>query len=128
MIRDYRTDLLAFMKNVNMDNQLLSLIRYEDIRNNLSWKTRYFNDLEYSSKLNALMACVSESEGLYEAAGRAAFLTTLREQDPRLQQLFEPLLFAIPYPLLETYAREQSLNYGEFYCQFMKNIYTPERR
>lgn len=127
MIRDYRTDLLAFMKNVNMDNQLLSLIRYEDIRNNLSWKTRYFNDLEYSSKLNALMACVSESEGLYEAAGRAAFLTTLREQDPRLQQLFEPLLFAIPYPLLETYAREQSLNYGEFYCQFMKNIYTPRK-
>ncbi len=127
MIRDYRTDLLAFMKNVNMDNQLLSLIRYEDIQNNLSWKTRYFNDLEYSSKLNALMACVSESEGLYEAAGRAAFLTTLREQDPRLQQLFEPLLFAIPYPLLETYAREQSLNYGEFYCQFMKNIYTPRK-
>ncbi|HAT3652185.1 TPA: hypothetical protein I8564_004960 [Raoultella ornithinolytica] len=127
MIRDYRTDLLAFMKNVNMDNQLLSLIRYEDIQNNLSWKTRYFNDLEYSSKLNALMACVSESEGLYEAAGRAAFLTTLREQDPRLQQLFEPLLFAIPYPLLETYAREQSLDYGEFYCQFMKNIYTPRK-
>lgn len=127
MIRDYRTDLLAFMKNVNMDNQLLSLIRYEDIQNNLSWKTRYFNDLEYSSKLNALMACVSESEGLYEAAGRAAFLTTLREQDPRLQQRFEPLLFAIPYPLLETYAREQSLNYGEFYCQFMKNIYTPRK-
>lgn len=127
MIRDYRTDLLAFMKNVNMDNQLLSLIRYEDIQNNLSWKTRYFNDLEYSSKLNAFMACVSESEGLYEAAGRAAFLTTLREQDPRLQQLFEPLLFAIPYPLLETYAREQSLNYGEFYCQFMKNIYTPRK-
>ncbi|EMJ7595626.1 TPA: hypothetical protein MJD92_23750 [Klebsiella pneumoniae] len=127
MIRDYRTDLLAFMKTVNMDNQLLSLIRYEDIQNNLSWKTRYFNDLEYSSKLNALMACVSESEGLYEAAGRAAFLTTLREQDPRLQQLFEPLLFAIPYPLLETYAREQSLNYGEFYCQFMKNIYTPRK-
>ena len=127
MIRDYRTDLLAFMKNVNMDNQLLSLIRYEDIQNNLSWKTRYFNDLEYSSKLNALMACVSESEGLYEAAGRAAFLTTLREQDPRLQKLFEPLLFAIPYPLLETYAREQSLNYGEFYCQFMKNIYTPRK-
>ncbi|SXE45513.1 Pyoverdine/dityrosine biosynthesis protein [Klebsiella variicola] len=127
MIRDYRTDLLAFMKNVNMDNQLLSLIRYEDIQNNLSWKTRYFNDLEYSSKLNALMACVSESEGLYEAAGRAAFLTTLREQDPRLQQLFEPLLFAIPYPLLETYAREQSLNYGEFYFQFMKNIYTPRK-
>ncbi|MFK3708602.1 hypothetical protein ACI2JR_27435 [Klebsiella sp. NPDC088457] len=127
MIRDYRTDLLAFMKNVNMDNQLLSLIRYEDIQNNLSWKTRFFNDLEYSSKLNALMACVSESEGLYEAAGRAAFLTTLREQDPRLQQLFEPLLFAIPYPLLETYAREQSLNYGEFYCQFMKNIYTPRK-
>jgi len=127
MIRDYRTDLLAFMKNVNMDNQLLSLIRYEDIQNNLSWKTRYFNDLEYSSKLNALMSCVSESEGLYEAAGRAAFLTTLREQDPRLQQLFEPLLFAIPYPLLETYAREQSLDYGEFYCQFMKNIYTPRK-
>lgn len=127
MIRDYRTDLLAFMKTVNMDNQLLSLIRYEDIQNNLSWKTRYFNDLEYSSKLNALMACVSESEGLYEAAGRAAFLTTLQEQDPRLQQLFEPLLFAIPYPLLETYAREQSLNYGEFYCQFMKNIYTPRK-
>lgn len=127
MIRDYRTDLLAFMKTVNMDNQILSLIRYEDIQNNLSWKTRYFNDLEYSSKLNALMACVSESEGLYEAAGRAAFLTTLREQDPRLQQLFEPLLFAIPYPLLETYAREQSLNYGEFYCQFMKNIYTPRK-
>lgn len=127
MIRDYRTDLLAFMKNVNMDNQLLSLIRYEDIQNNLSWKTRYFNDLEYSSKLNALMSCVRESEGLYEAAGRAAFLTTLREQDPRLQQLFEPLLFAIPYPLLETYAREQSLDYGEFYCQFMKNIYTPRK-
>lgn len=77
MIRDYRTDLLAFMKTVNMDNQLLSLIRYEDIQNNLSWKTRYFNDLEYSSKLNALMACVSETEELYEAAGRAAFLTTL---------------------------------------------------
>lgn len=127
MIRDYRTDLLAFMRTVNMDNQLLSLIRYEDIQNNLSWKTRYFNDLEYSSKLNALMACVSKSEGLYEAAGRAAFLTTLREQDPRLQQLFEPLLFAIPYPLLETYAREQSLDYGEFYCQFMKNIYTPRK-
>ncbi|MFP1729670.1 hypothetical protein ACLEDY_09240 [Lonsdalea quercina] len=125
MIRDYRTDLLAFMNTVNMDNQLLSLIRYEDIQNNLSWKTRYFNDLEYSSKLNALMACVSESEGLYEAAGRAVFLTTLREQDPRLQQLFEPLLFALPYPLLETYAREQSLDYREFYCQFMKNIYTP---
>ncbi|PXL03258.1 hypothetical protein DMS22_21110 [Klebsiella variicola] len=127
MIRDYRTDLLAFMRTVNMDNQLLSLIRYEDIQNNLSWKTRYFNDLEYSSKLNALMACVSKSEGVYEAAGRAAFLTTLREQDPRLQQLFEPLLFAIPYPLLETYAREQSLDYGEFYCQFMKNIYTPRK-
>lgn len=127
MIRDYRTDLLAFMKTVNMDNQLLSLIRYEDIQNNLSWKTRYFNDLEYSSKLNALMACVSETEELYEAAGRAAFLTTLREQDPRLQQLFEPLLFALPYPLLETYAREQSLDYGEFYCQFMKNIYTPRK-
>ncbi|HDZ1694964.1 hypothetical protein [Klebsiella pneumoniae] len=77
MIRDYRTDLLAFMKTVNMDNQLLSLIRYEDIQNDLSWKTRYFNDLEYSSKLNALMACVSETEELYEAAGRAAFLTTL---------------------------------------------------
>ncbi|HDZ1003854.1 TPA: hypothetical protein RRU80_005104 [Klebsiella variicola] len=127
MIRDYRTDLLAFMKTVNMDNQLLSLIRYENIQNNLSWKIRYFNDLEYSSKLNALMACVSETEELYEAAGRAAFLTTLREQDPRLQQLFEPLLFAIPYPLLETYAREQSLDYGEFYCQFMKNIYTPRK-
>lgn len=127
MIRDYRTDLLAFMKTVNMDNQLLSLIRYEDIQNNLSWKTRYFNDLEYSSKLNALMACVSETEELYEAAGRAAFLTMLREQDPRLQQLFEPLLFAIPYPLLETYSREQSLDYGEFYCQFMKNIYTPRK-
>ncbi|HBR1414379.1 TPA: hypothetical protein L9L57_005381 [Klebsiella pneumoniae] len=127
MIRDYRTDLLAFMKTVNMDNQLLSLIRYEDIQNNLSWKTRYFNDLEYSSKLNALMACVSETEELYEAAGRAAFLTTLREQDPRLQQLFEPLLFALPYPLLETYTREQSLDYGDFYCQFMKNIYTPRK-
>lgn len=127
MIRDYRTDLLAFMDTVSMDNQLLSLIRYEDIQNNLSWKTRYFNDLEYSSKLNGLMACVSESEGLYQAEGRAAFLTTLREQDPRLQQLFEPLLFALPYPLLETYARDQSLDYGEFYCQFMNNIYTPQK-
>lgn len=127
MIRDYRDDLLAFMDNVNMDNQLLSLIRYEDIQNNLSWKTRYFNDLEYTTKLNALMACVSDSEGLYQAEGRGAFLTTLREQDPRLQQLFEPLLFALPYPLLETYAREQSLEYGEFYCQFMNNIYTPQK-
>lgn len=127
MIRDYRDDLLAFMDTVNMDNQLLSLIRYEDIQNNLSWKTRYFNDLEYTTKLNALMACVSDSEGLYQAEGRGAFLTTLREQDPRLQQLFEPLLFALPYPLLETYAREQSLEYGEFYCQFMNNIYTPQK-
>lgn len=127
MIRDYRDDLLAFMDTVNMDNQLLSLIRYEDIQNNLSWKTRYFNDLEYTTKLNALMACVSDSEGLYQAEGRAAFLATLREQDPRLQQLFEPLLFALPYPLLETYAREQSLEYGEFYCQFMNNIYTPQK-
>ncbi|WKH03153.1 hypothetical protein [Klebsiella variicola] len=100
MIRDYRTDLLAFMNTVNMDSHLLSLIRYEDIQNNLSWKTRYFNDLEYSAKLSTLMACVSEYEGLYEAEGRAAFLTTLRELDPRLQQLFEPLLFALPYPLL----------------------------
>lgn len=127
MIRDYRTDLLAFMNTVNMDSHLLSLIRYEDIQNNLSWKTRYFNDLEYSAKLSTLMACVSEYEGLYEAEGRAAFLTTLRELDPRLQQLFEPLLFALPYPLLETYAREQSLDYDEFYCQFMKNIYTPRK-
>lgn len=127
MIRDYRDDLLAFMDTVNIDNQLLSLIRYEDIQNNLSWKTRYFNDLEYTTKLNALMACVSDSEGLYQAEGRGAFLTTLREQDPRLQQLFEPLLFALPYPLLETYAREQSLEYGEFYCQFMNNIYTPQK-
>lgn len=127
MIRDYRDDLLAFMDTVNMDNQLLSLIRYEDIQNNLSWKTRYFNDLEYTTKLNALMACVSDSEGLYQAEGRGAFLTTLREQDPRLQQLFEPLLFALPYPLLETYAREQSLEYGEFYCHFMNNIYTPQK-
>ena len=127
MIRDYRDDLLAFMDTVNMDNQLLSLIRYEDIQNNLSWKTRYFNDLEYTTKLNPLMACVSDSEGLYQAEGRGAFLTTLREQDPRLQQLFEPLLFALPYPLLETYAREQSLEYGEFYCQFMNNIYTPQK-
>lgn len=127
MIRDYRDDLLTFMDTVNMDNQLLSLIRYEDIQNNLSWKTRYFNDLEYTTKLNALMACVSDSEGLYQAEGRGAFLTTLREQDPRLQQLFEPLLFALPYPLLETYAREQSLEYGEFYCQFMNNIYTPQK-
>lgn len=127
MIRDYRDDLLAFMDTVNMDNQLLSLIRYEDIQNNLSWKTRYFNDLEYTTKLNALMACVSDSEGLYQAEGRAAFLATLREQDPRLQQLFEPLLFALPYPLLETYAREQSLEYDEFYCQFMNNIYTPQK-
>ncbi|HDX8756501.1 TPA: L-tyrosine/L-tryptophan isonitrile synthase family protein [Klebsiella michiganensis] len=127
MIRDYRTDLLAFMNTVNMDNQLLSLIRYEDIQNNLSRKTRYFNDLEYSNKLNALMACISESEELYRAEGRADFLTTLREQDPRLQQLFEPLLFALPYPLLETYARDQSLEYGEFYCQFMNNIYTPQK-
>lgn len=127
MIRDYRDDLLAFMDTVNMDNQLLSLIRYEDIQNNLSWKTRYFNDLEYTTKLNALMACVSDSEGLYQAKGRGAFLTTLREQDPRLQQLFEPLLFALPYPLLETYAREQSLEYGEFYCHFMNNIYTPQK-
>ena len=60
MIRDYRTDLLAFMNTVNMDSHLLSLIRYEDIQNNLSWKTRYFNDLEYSAKLSTLMACVSE--------------------------------------------------------------------
>lgn len=127
MIRDYRTDLLAFMNTVNMDSHLLSLIRYEDIQNNLSWKTRYFNDLEYSAKLSTLMACISEYEGLYEAEGRAAFLTTLRELDPRLQQLFEPLLFALPYPLLETYAREQSLDYDEFYCQFMKNIYTPRK-
>ncbi|WP_374741429.1 hypothetical protein [Klebsiella variicola] len=127
MIRDYRDDLLAFMDTVNMDNQLLSLIRYEDIQNNLSWKTRYFNDLEYTTKLNALMACVSDFEGLYQAEGRGAFLTTLREQDPRLQQLFEPLLFALPYPLLETYAREQSLEYGEFYCHFMNNIYTPQK-
>lgn len=127
MIRDYRTDLLAFMGTVSMDNQLLSLIRYEDIQNNLSWKTRYFNDLEYTTKLNALMGCVSDSEGLYQAEGRVAFLTTLREQDPRLQQLFEPLLFALPYPLLETYAREQSLEYSEFYCQFMNNIYTPQK-
>lgn len=127
MIRDYRDDLLAFMDTVNMDNQLLSLIRYEDIQNNLSWKTRYFNDLEYTTKLNALMACVSDSEGLYQAEGRGAFLTTLREQDPRLQQLFDPLLFALPYPLLETYAREQSLEYGEFYCHFMNNIYTPQK-
>lgn len=127
MIRDYRDDLLAFMDTVNMDNQLLSLIRYEDIQNNLTWKTRYFNDLEYTTKLNALMACVSDSEGLYQAEGRGAFLTTLREQDPRLQQLFEPLLFALPYPLLETYAREQSLEYGEFYCHFMNNIYTPQK-
>jgi len=73
------------------------------------------------------MACISEYEDLYEAEGRAAFLTTLRELDPRLQQLFEPLLFALPYPLLETYAREQSLDYDEFYCQFMKNIYTPRK-
>lgn len=127
MIRDYRDDLLAFMDTVNMDNHLLSLIRYEDIQNNLSWKTRYFNDLEYTTKLNALMACVSDSEGLYQAEGRGAFLTTLREQDPRLQQLFEPLLFVLPYPLLETYAREQSLEYGEFYCHFMNNIYTPQK-
>lgn len=127
MIRDYRTDLLAFMNTVNMDSHLLSLIRYEDIQNNLSWKTRYFNDLEYSAKLSTLMACISEYEDLYEAEGRAAFLTTLRELDPRLQQLFEPLLFALPYPLLETYAREQSLDYDEFYCQFMKNIYTPRK-
>ncbi|HDX8866001.1 TPA: hypothetical protein RQO19_004666 [Klebsiella michiganensis] len=127
MIRAYRDDLLAFMDTVNMDNQLLSLIRYEDIQNNLSWKTRYFNDLEYTTKLNALMACVSDSDGLYQAEGRVAFLATLREQDPRLQQLFEPLLFALPYPLLETYAREQSLEYGEFYCQFMNNIYTPQK-
>lgn len=127
MIRDYRDDLLAFMDTVNMDNQLLSLIRYEDIQNNLTWKTRYFNDLEYTTKLNALMACVSDSEGLYQAEGRGAFLTTLREQDPRLQQLFEPLLFALPYPLLETYAREQSLEYGEFYYHFMNNIYTPQK-
>ncbi|HCA8530580.1 TPA: L-tyrosine/L-tryptophan isonitrile synthase family protein [Klebsiella variicola] len=127
MIRDYRTDLLAFMNTVNMDSHLLSLIRYEDIQNNLSWKTRYFNDLEYSAKLSTLMACISEYENLYEAEGRAAFLTTLRELDPRLQQLFEPLLFALPYPLLETYAREQSLDYDEFYCQFMKNIYTPRK-
>lgn len=77
--------------------------------------------------MNPLMACVSDSEGLYQAEGRGAFLTTLREQDPRLQQLFEPLLFALPYPLLETYAREQSLEYGEFYCQFMNNIYTPQK-
>lgn len=127
MIRDYRDNLLAFMNIVNMDNQLLSLIRYEDIQNNLSWKTRYFNDLEYTTKLNALMACVSDSEGLYQADGRVAFLTTLRKHDPRLQQLFEPLLFALPYPLLETYAREQSLEYGEFYCEFINNIYTPQR-
>lgn len=127
MIRAYRDDLLAFMDTVNMDNQLLSLIRYEDIQNNLSWKTRYFNDLEYTTKLNALMVCVSDSDGLYQAEGRGAFLATLREQDPRLQQLFEPLLFALPYPLLETYAREQSLEYGEFYCQFMNNIYTPQK-
>lgn len=127
MIRDYRYDLLAFMDTVNMDNQLLSLIRYEDIQNNLSWKTRYFNDLEYTNKLNALMACVSDSEGLYQAEGRGAFLTILREQDPRLQQLFEPLLFALPYPLLETYAREQSLEYDEFYCHFMNKIYTPQK-
>lgn len=127
MIRDYRDNLLAFMGTVNMDNQLLSLIRYEDILNNLSWKTRYFNDLEYTTKLNALMGCVSDSEGLYQAEGRVAFLATLREQDPRLQQLFEPLLFALPYPLLETYAREQSLEYSEFYCQFMNNIYTPQK-
>lgn len=127
MIRDYRYDLLAFMDTVNMDNQLLSLIRYEDIQNNLSWKTRYFNDLEYTNKLNALMACVSDSEELYQAEGRGAFLTILREQDPRLQQLFEPLLFALPYPLLETYAREQSLEYDEFYCHFMNKIYTPQK-
>lgn len=127
LIRAYRDDLLAFMDTVNMDNQLLSLIRYEDIQNNLSWKTRYFNDLEYTTKLNALMACVSDSEGLYQAEGRVAFLTTLRKLDPRLQQLFEPLLFALPYPLLETYAREQSLEYGDFYCQFMNNIYTPQK-
>ncbi|PJX56609.1 MULTISPECIES: L-tyrosine/L-tryptophan isonitrile synthase family protein [unclassified Klebsiella] len=127
MIRDYRYDLLAFMDTVNMDNQLLSLIRYEDIQNNLSWKTRYFNDLEYTNKLNALMACVSDSEGLYQAEGRGAFLTILREQDPRLQQLFEPLLFALPYPLLETYAREQSLEYDEFYCHFINKIYTPQK-
>lgn len=127
MIRDYRYDLLAFMDTVNMDNQLLSLIRYEDIQNNLSWKTRYFNDLEYTNKLNALMACVSDSEGVYQAEGRGAFLTILREQDPRLQQLFEPLLFALPYPLLETYAREQSLEYDEFYCHFMNKIYTPQK-
>lgn len=127
MIRDYRYELLAFMDTVNMDNQLLSLIRYEDIQNNLSWKTRYFNDLEYTNKLNALMACVSDSEGLYQAEGRGAFLTILREQVPRLQQLFEPLLFALPYPLLETYAREQSLEYDEFYCHFMNKIYTPQK-
>lgn len=98
MIRDYRDDLLAFMDTVNMDNQLLSLIRYEDIQNNLSWKTRYFNDLEYTTKLNALMACVSDSEGLYQAEGRGLFLRLCVSRIPAFSSCLNR--FSLHYPTL----------------------------
>jgi len=126
MIGNYRASLLQFMRNAGINNELLSLIRYEDIQDNLSWKTRYFNDVEYSAKLQALMVVINASHDLLQLDGRQLYLAALAAKDARLQQLFEPLLFALPYDILERYAREHSLDYGTFYCQFMKNIYTPQ--
>lgn len=97
-----------------------------EITLNLSWKTRYFNDVEYSAKLQALMVVINASHDLLQLHGRQLYLAALAAKDARLQQLFEPLLFALPYDILERYAREHSLDYGTFYCQFMKNIYTPQ--
>lgn len=49
------------------------------------------------------------------------------EKAPLLKPLFDPRLLTLPCPLLESYPQEQSFDYGEFYCPFMREIGTPPK-